>query len=722
MAVKDVIRIQDRYYILAPSAQPDSFRLVLKHNDTFAVFDRVADIHTTGGAQLGLFHGDTRFLSRLELRVDAERPLLLSSTVTEDNALVTADLTNPDLAAAGGILLPRDSVHILRSVFLGDAACYVVLRVRNYGGQLSLPLRLRLAADFADIFEIRGTRRAARGQQLEPAVEPGRLQLSYLGRDRRMRRTVVELDPRPEETTATGASWYLSMQPGSELTVTATIRCEVDGESHPRPLPEVAWDERVRAADAEQQPWCQIWTDDANFNEWVGRSFADLRMMVTATPHGPYPYAGVPWFSTVFGRDGLITALQTLWVNPGLAAGVLRYLAETQAHDEEPARDAEPGKILHELRGGEMAALGEVPFARYYGTIDATPLFLMLAGAYHRHTGDDALIDAIWRNLEHALAWIELYGDSDGDGLVEYQRHDTRGLINQGWKDSHDSVFHADGTLAGGPIALCEVQAYVHEAYRSAAMLAEAMGRRGRATELRERADFVRDRFERQFWSDAIGTYVLALDGDKQPCTVRTSNAGHALFTGTARPERAAAVAAQLLADDGFSGWGVRTVSAREARYNPMSYHNGSIWPHDNAMIAAGLARYGMKAEAMRIMTALFDASQYVDLERLPELFCGFHRRRAEGPTLYPVACAPQSWAAGAVFMLLQACLGLSIDARARRLTLYRPQLPRELHRLRIQRLHIGDGELDLELQRHGDEVGVNVITRPEGVEVTVVK
>ncbi len=723
MAATELGEVQDRYHIIAPAAHPDTLRLVLKHGDTFVVFDRVGDLHAAGGAQLGLFHGDTRHLSRFELRIDLQRPLLLSSTVTEDNAQTTADLTNPDLFGPGDdILLPRDSVHILRTAFLTEGACYVTLHVRNFAAEVHLPLRLRFAADFADIFEIRGTRRHVHGRTLAPEVGQRSVRMAYHGLDHRLRATEMEFAPPPDELTAEGAVWDLRLQPGQEVTLSVDIACLVDDQDLPRRSLPAAWEYLQRAAEERDPQWARIWTDNAQFNQWLGRSLSDLRMMVTDTATGPFPYAGVPWFSTAFGRDSLFTAMQTLWINPDIAAGVLRFLASTQASEEDPLRDAEPGKILHELRSGEMAATGEVPFGRYYGTVDATPLFIILAGQYFGHTGDAPLIESMWRNLEHALDWMDLHGDCDGDGLIEYQRHDLRGLVNQGWKDSTDAVFHASGELAQGPVALCEVQAYAHEAYLAAAALAEELGRGARARELRERAASLRDRFERTFWSDDLGTYVLALDGDKQPCAVRTSNAGHALFTGTAAPERAPAVARALLADDSFSGWGIRTVSARERRYNPMAYHNGSIWPHDNAVVAAGMARYGMKEEALRVMTAMFDASQFVELHRLPELFCGFARRRAAGPTLYPVACAPQSWAAGAVYMLLQACLGLTIDGRRRRLILYQPRLPRELHRVRIDRLRVGAGELDLDLHRHGEDVGVNVITRLGGVEVAVVK
>jgi glycogen debranching enzyme len=707
---------------------------VLKHGETFAVFDHYGDIKPEGLGEEGVYYEGTRFLSCLQLKLGNDRPLFLSSTVKRENDLLAVDMTNPDARAGGRVVIPRGTLHIFRTKFLWYGVCYERIRLRNYGlAAVNACLTLRFEADFADIFEVRGTVRQKRGRLLPPRLPPTppagtetaaerTIVLAYEGLDGVTRQTRLEFSPAPDAAWDSGARFDLTLQPGGEITVFVTVSCEV-GDRTPALL---SFENALGAAENAfrdgRAASCEIDTANERFNDWLSRTVADLHMMVTETGDGPYPYAGVPWFSTVFGRDGIITALECLWMNPWIARGVLAHLASTQAREVIPEQDAEPGKILHEARRGEMARLGEIPFGRYYGSVDATPLFVMLAGAYYERTADLPFIRAIWPNVELALKWVDTYGDQDGDGFVEYFRHSSRGLVHQGWKDSHDAIFHADGSLATGPIALCEVQGYVYAAKCRAAELADALGHAEQARELVRQADTLQRRFEQTFWCEDLLTYALALDGDKRPCRVRTSNAGHCLFTGIADPEHGRRVGQSLLGEDSFSGWGIRTVAATEVRYNPMSYHNGSVWPHDNALIALGLARYELMEGVLQVMTGLYNASLFVDLHRLPELFCGFTRRPGEGPTLYPVACAPQSWSAASLFLLLQACLGFDIRATEGQIRLRHPVLPEFLREVCIRNLHVGQATVDLLLRRHKSDVAVDVLRKEGQAEIVLTK
>jgi glycogen debranching enzyme len=723
---REVIRVRNAFYIRSSSSRIDVRTLVLKQGDTFGVFDRFGDIDTFGTGELGMYYQDTRFLSRLTLKLGKDRPLLLSSTVREDNAVLAVDSTNPDVFRNGETVVPRGTVHIFRSKILWKRTCQERLRIHNYGrAAMDFSFSIEFDADFADIFELRGTMRERRGRRLETKIAQDEVVLAYEGLDARLRRTRIVFEPSPTRLSESAANYQIRLEPGEDANYRWVIACEVDADSRGqiKPCYEKVVQEAASATESAHARQPLILTSNEQFNDWLNRSLADLEMMRTETPYGPYPYAGVPWFSTEFGRDGIITALQCMWFDPSLAGGVLAYLAATQADTENPEQDAQPGKILHETRAGEMAVLGEIPFKRYYGTIDATPLFIVLAGAYYRRTGDRAFVESIWPNVERALSWIDRYGDIDSDGFVEYTRKSKLGLINQGWKDSHDAVFHADGTSAEGPIALCEVQGYVYAAKLAAAELAKLFGDDARARDLSKQAKTLLRRFEESFWCDELSTYALALDGRKEPCRVRTSNAGHCLFAGIASAEHARRVAGTLTHETSFSGWGIRTVATSESRYNPMSYHNGSVWPHDNSLIAAGFARYDLKESAAIVLAGLLDASLFFDLHRLPELFCGFPRRPGEAPTLYPVACAPQSWASAAVFLLLKACLGLSVSASERRLTFSKPILPRFLQQVTIRGLKVGDGRADLLLTRHDEgDVGVNVLRREGTLGVVVLK
>ena len=718
--VGDVLAVDNEYYVRATSGLADHRTRVLKYGDTFAVFNRYGDIEALGPLQFGLFHAESRHLSRMVLSVNDQQPQLLGSTVRQDTSLLAVDLTNLDETNGERGAIQRGMVHIFRSSLLDHATCHQVIRLINYSSeQIRVSLRLRFDADFVDIFEVRGSMREKRGEKLPAQVKPQEVLLSYRGLDNVERGTRLYFWQVPESLAADEAKFSFVLEPKVEQSLVVDIFCERKNlGASPGSLPASRLDTSSLYSRILRET--RVTTSSDRLNAWINRSESDLRMLTEGNPEGDYPYAGVPWFSTVFGRDGIITAMECLWIDPRMARGVLSYLAETQATEENVAQDAEPGKIIHEMRRGEMAVLGEVPFARYYGSVDATPLFVMLAGDYFLRTNDLAFVRQIWPHVESALGWIERYGDADGDGYVEYQRMSPRGLLQQGWKDSNDAIFHADGKIAEPPTALCEVQGYVFAAKRAAARLCTALGFAERAEKFSNDAATLKERFNSDFWCEELGTFAIALDGKKNQCRVSTSNAGHALFSSIATPEHAQKVCENLLSASLFSGWGVRTVSAAEKRYNPMSYHNGSVWPHDNAIIGSGFGRYGMHEKALQVLTAMYDASSEVDLHRLPELFCGFHRRGNSGtPILYPVACAPQAWAAGAVYMLLCACLGMKIDAGERFVQFENPQLPAGVSELEIRALQVADASADLLIRRHSRGIDVEVLEKRGQLEVS---
>ena len=721
---KAASKLHETFAITAAVSLQDARRLILKHGDSFGVFDNYGDAISAPGSAEGLYHRDTRHLSNFTVTVEGARPMLLSSTLRDDNATLTCDLTNPDLFEDPERLkIEHDLIHLRRTRFLWQAGCFEKLSIRNFDDRRRrIQIGIAFAADFADLFEVRGAHRKQRGEALAPEVDDAVVTLSYVGLDKVRRSTTLRFDPKPATLSANRATYALDLDPRETLSIFIEIDCRQEDSARP-PLRAffIGLRDARRELRASSSRAASVETSNDIFNEAARRSIADLYMLMTRLPEGLYPYAGIPWFSAVFGRDAIITALEMLWLDPSIARGVLGHLAATQAVETDDAADAEPGKILHEARHGEMANLGEVPFRRYYGSVDSTPLFVMLAGEYLQRTADVETVGKLWPHIESALNWIERYGDRDGDGFVEYERRTGQGLANQGWKDSHDAIFHADGRLAEGPIALVEVQAYVYAAWQAAERIASRLEHVERAADFRKKSEAMRSRFDDWFFDPKLGTYILALDGGKNPCRVRASNAGHALFSGIAYQERAEPVVRTLMGSSCFCGWGIRTVASTEARYNPMSYHNGSVWPHDNALIAAGFARYGFRREAAKVFESLFSASTYVDLRRLPELFCGFPRQQTRGPTFYPVACMPQAWAAAAPLYLIQSCAGLAFDTDAQRVTFREPVLPPFLDEVILRGLRMKGGSADVALRRSDRHVIVDVLERRGSIGVLTI-
>jgi glycogen debranching enzyme len=685
----------------------------LKQDDTFALFNEIGDIDAESRSEAGLYRAGVRHLSRLTLTVAGQRPLLLAANPREDNVLLTVNLTNPDVRGdAGRIILPRGTLHITRSRFILAGVFHEMIRVRNFAlSTVAVELVVRFGCDFENIIDVRAQRRVDAGRKRFERLERDSVVQGYLGADDLMRETVVDCHTAPDAISADALRYRLQLGSRGEKTIAIAIGCRsatqpVQISTYARSL--VAAEEKART---DGRPPCQVDSTDEAFNAWMQRSTADIGMMLTSTPHGRVPAAGLPWLDAVFGRDAIIVALQTLWCWPDIARNVLRFLAATQSTDSFAASGAEPGKILNEARGGDIPP-------NYFG-VDTTPLFVYLAGAYYARTADLDFIGELWPAISQALSWIDVYGDVDGDGFVESRPRG--GSVPQfSWKSSPDSVFHADGSLAEGPVALCEVQGYVYGAKLGAARIARSLGEMPRAISLVEAAQALQARFNTAFWCQDIESFALALDGSKQPCRVRTSNPGHCLYTGIAHAERGRQIIAGFGDEQMFSGWGVRTVAESELRFNPMAYHNGSVWPHDNSLLAAGAARYDDKAFALRILTAQFEAAKNFDLLRLPELFCGFRRRGRELPLLSPVACSPQSVAAGATFLLLQSVLGITIDALDRQIVLAHPVMPEGFEEIRVKNLSVGEASVDFTVRRHGGSVSASVERREGKLDLVI--
>ncbi|HEX6348191.1 MAG TPA: amylo-alpha-1,6-glucosidase [Candidatus Dormibacteraeota bacterium] len=695
-------------------------RVILKEDQVFVVSDINGDIPAGNDLGLGFYRQDTRYLSVFELRLNGRVPILLNHSV--DRAYVaTFQLVNPALTNPDGSPIPRQSLSLRRTRFVHNGALHERIGLQNCNvGPVRVELELRFDADYMDIFTVRGYHSTAVGVTRPTDVTETGFMFAYDGADGLVRRTEVVFDPKPRLATGV-ASYAVELAPKQTFVVLVDV-LPIAGEEFPEP--DFQFDASLTDLERTYERWNAASTSYRTDNEvldngLVWRSLEDLRILCDQTPSGLYPTAGTPWYAVPFGRDALITSFQCLALNPDLAYGTLRYLADHQGSSLDPYREEEPGKILHEIRFGELARLKEIPHTPYYGTVDATPLFLVLLVELLDWTGDIDLCSELLPNVFAALEWIDRYGDLDEDGLVEYTQHSTLGVRNQGWKDSNNSLTAADGSPAALPAALVEVQGYVYHAKAGLARIFSLLGRSEVADKLRREADALRAKFDELFWVPERAFYAQALDRDKRQVQSVSSNPGHCLWSGILTEERAAQVVERLLAPDLFSGWGIRTLSSQEPSYNPMSYHNGSVWPHDNSIIAAGMRRYGFRREAELVARSVLEAVIRFTDDRVPELFCGFARDRRfnSGPGQYLVSCSPQAWGAGALFHFLQTLCGVHADVFGRRLRIDPLETPL-FDRLRVEGMRVGDGTLDFTVDRSRGRTRVRVDRRPSGLEL----
>ena len=686
--------------------------LTLIDGKTFLSTTLAGDIHPPGAPDVGFFHLDTRFLSQIELRIDGHRAVVLSSS-TEKTYASQIELTTGNITLRDSFDLPENTVHIRREQLLGNDIFFDNFSFENFNLKpVDFTVELIFDADFVDVFQVRGVARRIHGQYFQPYVRENKLVFSYRGLDETFRQTLVEMNPAPISIESRHARWELHLEPLKKLHIEVNVTPFQEGRVYPERDFSFANNLRFRRQVFREWESHATHFDSSNavFDEALRTATGDFHALLIPEGEEHVIAAGIPWFATMFGRDSIIAAYQTLSLSPQLAIDTLRVLARYQGSEVNEWQDEEPGKILHELREGEMTRCGEVPFGPYYGSVDSTPLWLILLSETYNWTADEKLVRELLPAAYKALDWIDKFGDLDGDGFTEYVRRSPKGLINQGWKDSWDANMHKDGTVAAPPIALAEVQGYVYDAKYRMASLLKSLGDTQRADRLRKEAHDLARRFERTFWMPEQGFYAMALDAEKKPLSVVASNAGQLLFSRIIGRDRARMVTQRIMRQDMFSGWGWRTMSADEIVFNPLSYHRGSVWPHDNSIIAHGMALHELREPAIHVLTTLFQAALNFRDYRLPELFCGVHRRESDEPVHYPVSCSPQAWASGAMFLILTSVLGIRPSAQRKELNVINPQLPDWLDWLHIRNLRVGNSRIGLDFTRRDHRTFCNVV------------
>lgn len=691
---------------------------VIKENDLFLLTDDKGNIPENHSYGLGLYTKDTRFLSKLDIRINGEEPILLSSDANE-NYMAKILLTNPHMEKDGDLLLWRESVEIERTRFIFNEVLYETMKLKNYyPKEVEFDFSLLADADFADMFIVRGFQTGNVGSRKGQTAGEQSLTFHYEGADNLARRTNLSWDKKEEHINEAGEVFFrFKLGHAEEESVTFIIEPQIGEEMSKQISPP---EEAMQKLSDSYQTWnksiTKVETDYLPLQRLIDRGIADLRVLLTDLGYGQFPVAGLPWFGVPFGRDSLIAALQMLAFQPEVAKGTLLTMASKQGKNKDSWRDEQPGKIMHEIRFGELANTNQIPFTPYYGTIDATPLFLVLLSEYVKWTGDLTIVSELQANIEAALTWMDEYGDRDGDLFVEYHQESSKGIANQGWKDSGDSIVHRNGEYAETPIALSEVQGYVYQAKTGIADIYEKLGKSAEAEALRSQANALKEKYNQAFWMDDQQFYAIALDQAKQQVGTITSNPGHTLFSNILNEERANAVAEMLVSPKMFSGYGIRTMGDGEAGYNPMSYHDGSIWPHDNSMILLGMSKLGKQSEAKTVMDGLIEAASHFEYDRLPELFCGYDSSIGKA-VKYPVACSPQAWAAGTPLVFVQSLLGLFPDSLNKEIYLS-PSLLDGMNELTVKDIKIGDGHLSVRVKRTNETVEANVIENTTGYKM----